>query len=289
MDNTRWDYSPIVTRKPFKLPNNARIAIWIALCVEYYDIGLPIQGGRTPTPPDMMAYSARDYGNRIGIWRVFELLDRYEVKATMVVNSEICTHYPIIAEEAKKRQWEFMAHSDTNSRFLGGLNDEQQREIIRSSIAEVEKYSGTKPRGWRSSGMNTSFSTPDILAEEGIRYISDWGNDDQPFPVNVRAGRLISLPSDSVPDLRFQGNTPSEYVETVTAHFDTLYREGAQQARTFAFCLHTFEIGQPSRIAILDKLLRYMKERKDVWFTTGSELANWYYTNYLGIENALED
>ncbi len=286
MENTRWDYSPIIARKPFKLPNKARVAVWIVLNVEYFDIGLPVPGGRTQTPPDMMAYSARDYGNRIGIWRIMELLDKYKVKATMSINSEICTHYPIIVEEAKKRGWEFMAHSDTNSRFLGSLKEEQQREIIRSSIAIVEKSSGQKPKGWRSSGMNTSFGTPDILSEEGIRYISDWGNDDQPYAVNVKTGRLISLPSDNVPDLRFRENTPSQYYETAKEHFDTLYREGAQQARTFAFCLHTFEIGQPSKIVVLDKLLQYMKKHKEVWFTTGWELATWYYENYLGVEKA---
>ena len=179
-----------------------------------------------------------------------------------------------------------MAHSDTNSRFLGSLNEEQQREIIHSSIAKIEESCGQKPKGWRSSDLNTSFGTPDILSEEGIRYISDWLNDDQPYLVNVRNGRLISLPLDGMTDLAFQDETPSQYIEIATAHFDTLHREGNKQARTIALNLHTFEIGKPSKIAVLDKLLQYIKKHEDVWFTTGWELSVWYYENYLGIKRS---
>ena len=288
MENTRWDYSPIVTRKPFTLPNKARIAVWPVLCVEYFDIGLPIPGGRSPTAPDMFSYPSYDYGNRIGFWRIKDLLDKYKIKATMAINSEICTHYPLIAQEALKDGWEFMAHSHTNSRFLGNLKVEEQKEIIHSSLATLEKIAGYRPKGWRSSGMNTSFETPDLLAEAGIKYISDWANDDQPYLVNVKSGKMISLPSDNVPDLRFADKSPSHYVEEVKAHFDTLYREGAGQARTFPFCLHTFEIGKPSKIVVLEQLLDYMMRHKQVWFTTGGELAKWYFEEYLGDKEAFK-
>ena len=285
MENATYDYSPIISRKPFKLPNNAPLAVWIVLCVEYFDIGKPVPGGRSNNVPDMQTYAARDYGNRVGIWRIMDVLDKYQVKATLCANSEIFTHYPVIGEESKKRGWEFMAHSDTNTRFLGGLSEAEERKVISSSIATVAQAAGERPKGWRSSGMTTNFITPSILAEEGIRYISDWGNDDQPHLVNVKAGRMISLPSDNVPDLRFREQTSSDYYDTIKEHFDTLFREGVTQARTFAMCLHAFEIGQPSKIGVLDKMLKHMKESKEVWFCTGWELARWYYENYLRIDN----
>lgn len=283
MENTTYDYSPIISRKPFKLPNNSRIAVWVALCVEYYDIGKPVPGGGTNHVPDMKTYAARDYGNRVGFWRIMEVLDRYQVKATLCANSEIFTHYPIIAEESKKREWEFMAHGDTNTRFLGELSEDEEREVIFSSIDVVTKTAGVRPKGWKSSGVVTNFITPSILAEAGIRYISDWSNDDQPYPVNVKTGRMISLPADNVPDLRFQERTPADYYDTVKEHFDTLYREGVNQARTFAFCIHAFEIGQPSKIGVLDRMLNHMKAHDGVWFCTGWDLASWYYEKYLGV------
>jgi len=286
MENTRYDYSAIITRKPFKLPNQARVAVWVVLNVEHFDIGSLFPGGKAASPPDMQAYSARDYGNRIGIWRIMEVLDKHNIKASVSLNADICDHYPIIVEECIKRDWEIMCHGITNSRLLSGLSEAEEREVIAQSMDTITRAVGKRPKGWRSPGMTTTFHTPDILAAEGIRYMSDWSNDDQPYPLKVKKGSLISLPADDVPDLRFTTFSPSQYYEFIKEHFDTLYREGADQARTYAFCLHTFEMGRPSRISSMDRVLQYMKDHQDVWFATGWEIASWYYENYLGVKES---
>ena len=286
MDNTLWDYSPIITRKPFKLPDQARVAIWVALNVEYFDINLPIPvpGGKGSAVPDMRNYANRDYGNRIGIWRIIEVLDRHNVKATVDINAYVCDHYPIIVEECKKLGWEFMCHANTNSQFLGGMSEAEERRVIRESMVAITKAVGQRPKGWRSPGFSSTFNTPHILAEEGIRYMSDWSNDDQPYPLKVKRGSLISIPANDVSDLGFQNMAPAQYYEAIKEHFDTLYREGANQARTFGISLHPYVIGRPSRIGWLDKALQYIKSHKDVWFATGWEIASWYYKNYMDIK-----
>ena len=286
MENTLYDYSAIIERKPFKLPNNARVGVWIILTIEYFDIGLPIPTpeGMSSTVPDLPLYASRDYGNRVGIWRIIEVLDKYDIKATVVINADICEHYPVIVEECKKRGWEFVCHANTNSQFpfLGSVNETEQRDIISKSMRAVTKATGERPKGWRSPGFSSNFHTPDILVETGVRYMSDWSNDDQPFPINVKNGSLICLPSDQVDDLRFPHMCSADYYNTLKDHFDTLYHDGATQARTFGFCVHTFAIGRPHRIGVLDKILQYMRSHNDVWFATGWEIASWYYENYLG-------
>jgi allantoinase len=286
MKNILYDYSAIIERKPFKLPNNARVGVWVILTIEDFDIGLPIPTpeGTSSTVPNLPVYTSRDYGNRVGIWRIIEVLEKHNIRATVVINANICEHYPIIVKECNKHGWEFVCHANTNSQFLGPLNEIEQRDIISKSMATITKATGKRPRGWRSPGFSSNFYTPDILAEEGVRYMSDWSNDDQPYPINVKKGSLIGLPSDQVDDLRFPNMCSEDYYQTIKDHFDTLYHDGAIQARTFGFCLHTFAIGRPHRISILDKILQYMQSQKGVWFATGWEIASWYYKNYLGIE-----
>jgi allantoinase len=286
MENTLYDYSAIINRKPFMLPEKARVGVWIAINVEHFDIGLPVPtpAGKGSTIPDMRAYASRDYGNRVGIWRIIEVLDKHKIKATIDINADICEHYPVIIEECKKRNWEFMCHANTNSQFLGGLNETDERQIIARSIATIEKATGERPKGWRSPGFSSTFHTPDFLAEEGIRYMSDWSNDDQPYPINVNKGNLICLPTDAVDDLSFRDMYSAHYFETLKDHFDTLYRDGAVQARIFGFGFHPFDLGRPHRIGVLDKILQYMKSYKNVWFATGWEIASWYYKEYLGIK-----
>jgi len=287
MKNALYDDSAIITRKPFKLPNKARVGIWVVLNVEYFDIGLPVPSpeGRSEAVPNMPAYANRDYGNRVGIWRIIEVLDKYDIKITVDINADVCDHYPIIVEECKKRGWEFMCHANTNSQFLGALGEAEQRKIVGESLAKITRATGQKPKGWRSPGFSSNFYTPDILAEAGIRYMSDWSNDDQPYPINVRNGNLICLPTDVVDDLSFRTMYSTHYFEILKDHFNTLYHDSAVQARTFGFGFHTFDLGRPHRIGVLDKILHYMKSKKDVWFASGWEIASWYFENYLGIKS----
>jgi allantoinase len=290
MENSRYVYSPIITRKPFRLPRQAKVAVWVAVNIEYYEMGSPTFGreGGAAIVPDVPNYSRRDYGLRVGIWRLMEVLDKHNIKVTASLNSALCEHCPIIIEEGKKRGWEFVGHGVTNSMLLAGLSEAEERQVIASSLDAIAKAIGQRPKGWRSPGMTETFNTPDILAEEGIRYISDWYNDDQPYPMKVKSGSLISLPASSDnSDLRTLDVlhlTPAQFYEVIKDHFDTLYREGVNQPRVMGISLHPFVIGTPSRIGCLDKALQYIKRHKDVWFATGWEIVSWYYDNYMNME-----
>lgn len=289
MENTRYEYLPMVTRKPFKLPNGARVALWVGVNIEYFDIGLTCfggVGGMAAAPPNVYDYAVRDYGNRVGLWRLAEVLDKHGVRASVLLNSLVCEHYPLIIEEGKKRGWEFLGHGTTNSILLTGLSDAEEREIISTTLDVIERSAGKRPLGWLGPALQESFNTPDVLAEQGVRYLCDWCCDDQPFPMNVKKGSLISLPYsvdlNDIPAFIGQKMTAPQFYEMIKDQFDTFYREGSEQARVMCIALHPFLIGMPYRIAWFDKALEYIKSHEDVWVTTSGEIAGWYYENYMG-------
>ena len=278
MENIRYDYSPIITREPFKLPNQARIAVWLGINIEYFDIGLTNFGGvaaMAAAPPNVYDYAMRDYGNRIGIWRLMEVLDKHHIRASVLLNSEVCEHYPMIIQEGKKRGWEFLGHGTTNSILLSGLSEAEERQIITTTLDVITKAVGKPPLGWLGPALQESFNTPDILAENGVKYLCDWCCDDQPFPMKVKKGDLISVPYtldlNDIPAFITRRLTPQQFYETIKDQFDTLYREGIDQARVMCIATHPYLIGMPYRIGWLDKALEYIKTYKDVWVTTSGE------------------
>ena len=291
MENTRYDYSPIITRKPFKLPNEARVAVWVGINIEHFDIGLTSFGGLTvmaKQAPNVYDYAVRDYGNRVGIWRLMELLDKHNIKASVLLNSDVCEHYPTIIEEGNKRGWEFLGHGTSNSILLGGLSEVEERQVITTTLDVIAKAAGKRPLGWLGPALQETWNTPDILAENGVKYLCDWCCDDQPFPMKVKKGSLISVPYsvdlNDIPAFVYQGLTPEQFYEMIKDQFDTLYQEGINQARVMCISIHPYLIGLPFRIGWLDKALQYIKGHKDVWFTTGGEIASWYYENYMGMK-----
>ena len=288
LDNTRYDYSAIIKRKPLRWPNNARIALWVIPNIEHFKIDRPSTSANPAMAsfvPDVFNYAWRDYGVRVGIWRMMEVMDKHGVPGTVALNAEVCQRYPIIIEEAKKRNWAFMGHGMTNSQMLAGLAEEDERQLIRQVIRTIGEAVGQPPLGWLGPALAETFNTPDILAEEGIRYVCDWCADDQPFPMKVRSGSLISVPYsvdlNDIPAFLSRGASPEEFYRMCADQFDVLYEEGARSGRVMAIALHPFLIGLPFRIKALEMTLAYITGHKDVWVTTGDEIARWYLEHYL--------
>ncbi|MBI2358208.1 MAG: polysaccharide deacetylase family protein [Deltaproteobacteria bacterium] len=285
MENTRYDYAPIIRRRPLKWPNEARVALMVAPNIEYFHIDKTIPGAPSPHLPDVSGYALRDYGSRVGVFRVMDVLDRHGIRATVLLNSDVCEHHPAIIEEGVKRQWEWLGHAMTNNLRIQDYPREEERAVIRQVKETIARAVGKAPRGWLGpGGADETFDTLDHLAAEGFDYTCDWGCDDQPVPMRVKSGRMIAVPyQQGINDIRvlFYGNhTPEAYYRMVCDQFDTLYAEGATQARVMTIPLHPFVIGLPFRIKYLDKALEYICAHEAVWRATGSEIADWYYANY---------
>ena len=173
----RYEDSIISERKPFVWPGNKTLAVWIAPNVEVWNYDSPDGQAVSPNArrivPDVVNYAWREYGMRVGLWRIADVLDAAEVKATIALNSLVCEHYPKAMEEMKKRGWEFMGHGTTNSEGLAGMSPEKEQETIRTILKTIEQSTGRRPRGWLVSGLAETYNTLDILAEEGVICCGD--------------------------------------------------------------------------------------------------------------------
>jgi hypothetical protein len=182
-----FPYSPIIRRPSLEWPNGAHVALWVIPNVEFFALNERIPpaagtgGGSGPPAPDVPNWAIRDYGNRIGVFRIMDVLDRYGIRGTAALNSDLCGMHPEIIEEGQKRKWEWMGHNESNSRRLNALAPGEEPGVIRNSLATIEKATGTRPTGWLSSGLQATWDTVDLLAAEGVQYVCDGVHDEEPY------------------------------------------------------------------------------------------------------------
>ncbi|MEE8435358.1 MAG: polysaccharide deacetylase family protein [bacterium] len=282
-----YDYWPYVNRPKITWPNGARVAFWVAPNIEFYEMAPPINPTWTPPGrpvPDVMYYSYRDFGNRVGVWRMMEAMDRCGVRGSISLNIALCDHHPEIIEECAKRDWEFFSHGIYNTRFTYEMSEAQEREFIEDAFASVEKHTGQRLAGWLSPALTNTERTMELLAEYGIKYTCDLFQDDQPQPLKVNSGRLISMPySLEMNDIivyNFDLSSPRHYAKVIKAQFEQLYEEGAESGTVMCIPLHPFLVGQAHRIGAFEEALAYITGHENVWVTTGQEIADWYYEHH---------
>ncbi len=232
-------------------------------------------------------WAVRDYGNRVGFYRIAMVLQKHGVPATVSLNSDICDWRPQLVEDAVKLGWDFMAHGQNNMQRMNEISPEAERQYIHETFARIEKATGKRPAGWLGPGMQETWNTLDHLVAEGCLYVGDWMNDDQPYMMDIGGKPLVSVPysfeTNDAPTIVRNKYTPGEFERMIRDQFDVLYDEGAESGRVMAICLHPFIIGQPHRIGVLDRALAYIASHADVWKTTGEAIAR----HYMSLEDAV--
>lgn len=278
------------------MPNDAQIAVWIGLNVESYEVDKPstsIFQGTAGLSPDPLNYGWRDYSVRVGIWRMMVLFDKFNIRPSCLINSDVCIKYPEIIEEGNKRNWSWVAHGKNNSIFQANMAREDEVKYLLEVVQTIEKHTGQMPKGWLGPALTETFNTPEILSKLGLTYLLDWCNDDQPYPLKTENGKMISVPYsieiNDIPIFVGKNTTGEEFYQMLIDQFDTLYEEGIENPRVMAIALHPFVISQPFRIKYLEKAIKYIKKHENVWFTTSDEIADWYFANYYEeVVNLLE-
>jgi allantoinase len=279
-----FPYSPITKRPKLSWPGGARLAFWIIPNVEYFSLDekVPAGAGGSGSPvPDVPSWSMRDYGNRVGIFRLMEVLDRYGIRGSVALNSDLCAAHPELITEMTSRRWELMGHNESNTRRLNEAAPGEEEGIIRRTVATIAAASGQAPRGWLSSGLQETWNSLNYLADAGIRYVCDWTNDDQPYEMRLDGGRTIlnvpySHEINDKPAFEKFHRTAEEFETMIRRQFDVLWREGETSGRVMAIALHPYLIGVPHRIDALDSALSYICGHDGVWLATGSEIATHY-------------
>lgn len=278
---TTWQppftYSPITERAPIHWPGGARVAVYIGLNIEHFLADRPstsIWPGTADLRPDALNYGWRDYGARVGIWRTIEALDRHGIRPSVLLNSAVIEHHPQIVTAGVERDWVWLAHGQTNSILHTGFTVDQERRLLAEITGDIADATGRRPLGWMGPGLTETTHTPELLAELGFRYVLDWTNDDQPYPLTVRG--MLSVPySVELNDLLIfgKGYTGGEFVQMVIDQYEQLRADSATSGRVLALALHPFVIGQPFRHKYLEQVLKYLAAQPDAWLTTTDEIA----------------
>ncbi|MEA2316465.1 MAG: hypothetical protein QOD44_654 [Solirubrobacteraceae bacterium] len=287
MDNELYGYSPIVDRPRIEWPDGKRLAFWIGLNIEHYEVDKPSTSlfpGTAGLVPDPLNYGWRDYGPRVGIWRMMEALDRLGMRASVMLNADVCRSYPQIVEEGVKRDWAWIAHGKNNSIFQSGMSPDDERAYLSDVVGTIERATGSRPKGWLGPALTETMQTPEILAELGLTYVCDWCCDDQPFSLNVKAWPMLSVPySIEVNDIPlFVGKSLSgeDFYRIVVDQFDVLYAEAEESGRVMSLGLHPFVVGLPFRHPYLVRALEYILGHDGVWATTSDEIADHYLQHH---------
>lgn len=283
IDNDRYDWSILPRRNPVTWPNGAKIALLIMPVLEYFPLDAPMTpfvplGGLSTPYPAYRGYSQQDYGNRVGAFRVFRMLDKYNLNATVPMNSRVAERYPFLLQEVTRRNWEVVAHGvDMKALHHGDLDIETERAQVKESIDTLRRLSGQLVTGWASPARSESMHTLDLVADEGIEYIADWVNDDMPYPMKTKSGPIFSMPHTHEISDQFlilnNSHTENEFAQQVCDQFNLLYREAdSQGGRIMTLTLHPWCIGHPHRIRVLDEVLFHIMDHDGVWSATASEI-----------------
>ena len=279
--HNRYEYSAIPERPVYDWPDGKRLAVYIALNIEHFSFGEGL--GHTPTnpgtQPDVRNYSWRDYGLRVGIWRIFDLLDEFNIPCSHLFNTSVYDYAPPIPARIRERGDEFIGHGHTNSEEQGVLSEKEEEQLIEKVTGQFRKHEGAGPDGWMGPWISESPHTPDLLKEAGCSYLMDWSADDQPIWMNTRGGPILSIPyhieiNDSPAQLT-RRHSADDFTRIVTAHFDEQLRQCEKQPLVFSLALHTFVVGQPYRLAGLRDILSHISNHPEidkVWFTRPGQI-----------------
>ncbi len=285
MDHDRYDWSMLPARKPVSWPDGARVALWVVPALEWFPLDMKGQPFKPPGAmqtayPDLRHYTLRDYGNRIGIFRIMQALERHGIRASVAVNAAVAVRYPSLLQACLQRGWEVIANGqDMEHLHHGGLALDDEKKLVEDTLALLRKASGQPVRGWLSPAKSESAHTPDLLAAAGVDYVCDWVNDDMPYPMRTTSGRLHAMPHpidiDDTTILVQNHHTEDDFRDQLCDQFDLLYRESASQGgRIMAISLHPWVIGQPYRIGALEQALAHIMRHRGVWAATGSEILD---------------
>jgi allantoinase len=288
----RYDFSAIEERKDYSWPGGKRLAFYVALNIEHFAFGAG--RGLDPTirdgPQTQRNFAWRDYGNRVGIWRLFRILDDLKLPASILLNSMVGELYPQIVAKIKARGDDVLGHGRTNAEAVAGRWEPDERRLIAEATESIGKQFGVRPTGWMGPGASESGVTPDLLKEAGYTHILDWPMDDQPIWMHTRAGPILSIPYplelNDAGTLVDRDHSGREFADILVDQFDEMVEQSAEQPLVCAISIHGFIVGQPFRLRPLRQALKHCAEHRlkdHVWYTRAGDIADYCFKLPTGI------
>jgi peptidoglycan/xylan/chitin deacetylase (PgdA/CDA1 family) len=300
MDNPYYDWSPISTRPVLRWPDEAQIAFGVVISLEHLDwypkagtiVPPSIQGFRPDAYPrilDLHNISQQEYGNRVGVFRIMDVLERHGVRPTVAMDAAVAERSPFLVEYLLRRGAEFIGHGLSSEQLITEkMSEADERAIISGSLDAIEMASGQRPRGWVGAEYGESTRTVALLAEYGVDYVLDWPTDEQPHMMKVPTGRMVNMPVMIELDdiLQHVGRVipVDRFARMITEQFDRLYLDGATTGRLFLLNVHPWVMGHPFRIKYFEEAIAHIMAEPHVWAATGAEIVD----AYVGQLSAME-
>lgn len=280
----RYPYSAIEDRPEIAWPDGRRLAVYVALNVEVFAFGEGLGAELAPggPQPDVLNYAWRDYGNRVGVWRLLDEFYRLELPITVLANAEAYGECPGIMEAFRRRGDEVVAHGRTNSERQGGLDEAGERALIAGTTEAIRRQEGRSPQGWLGPWISQSRTTPDLLAEAGYSYLLDWCHDDQPVWMATRGGgRVLSVPYpqelNDIPAVVARKVEGRAFADMIVDGFDEQLEQARKQPLVFGIALHPYIVGQPHRLRPLRRALEHIAAHRDsIWLCHAGEIARYW-------------
>jgi allantoinase len=283
----RFGYRPITRRPDFEWPGGKRLAVYLGLNLEHFEFGTGLGAKLAPSAePDVLNYAWREYGNRVGAWRMLECLDELQLPAGVLINTSLYDHCPELVAAWRARGDEMIGHGHTNAERQGDMSVEAERALIAGCTARMTTEEGVAPAGWLSPWISESAHTPDLLAEAGYRYTLNWCHDDQPASMQTAHGRLWSVPYpqevNDIPMIVARQMGAVEFAELILAQYREMKRQSARQALVMGIALHPYLVGQPYRLAELRRALDILAGDRELWWTTPGAICA--HVSALGLD-----
>ena len=279
----RFPYSSIRNAIPRDWPGGRRLAIYIAVNIEHFWFGSGLGAALVPQSPaalDVLNYTWRDYGNRVGAFRLIDMLDEFGLPSSVLVNSSIYDYCPDVMDAFRARGDEVVGHGRTNSERQGALDEAQERRLIDEATARIAAAEGKSPKGWLGPWISQSSLTPDLLAEAGYSYCLDWCMDDRPVWMRTRGGgRILSMPYpqeiNDIPALAVRKHTAAEFATMIIDNADEMLAQSATGPIVMGIALHPYLVGQPFRLKHLRRAFAHLASLRDrAWIVTAGEIAD---------------
>lgn len=285
-DHQRFPFTSIKDRRNFTWPDGKRLAIYLGLNLECFSFGEGLGAELAPSgqQPDVLNYSWRDYGNRVGVWRMLELFDELNLPCTVLANSHMYDHAPGVIDAFRARGDEIAGHGRTNAEKQGILSQADERALINEATQTITKQEGKPPKGWLGPWISQSNHTPELLKENGYEYLLDWCHDDQPIWMETQGGPILSVPYpqelNDIPQIVARKREGAEFGDMIIDAFDVMLEECTRRPLVMGIALHAYLMGPPHRFKHLKRAMKYLVENsnENVWWTTAGKINEHYRT-----------
>ena len=271
----RFAYSAITRRPALRWPNGKRLAVYIGFNIEHFAFGEGLGAGIGPVSPqpDVLNYSWREYGNRVGVWRCLDLFDELALPTGALINTALYDHCPEVVEAFAARGDELIGHGHSNAERQGESPEAEERALIVHCRERMQQVQGLAPSGWLSPWISESLVTPDLLKEAGFRYTLNWCHDDQPVLMDTRSGPLWAVPYpqelNDIPMIMGRQTDAKDFAQMIIDQFDEMLLQSQKQSLVMGIALHPYIVGQPYRLRHLRRALAHIAGcRGDIWLTT---------------------